>query len=75
MTKERRWQKIDVNFHWIKDWVNQNQVTVKRAQKIENLGDYPIKHHYDTHLKKVCLIYNMWKQTSDVSPCKSVLQF
>ena len=46
-----------MRFNWLKDRVEQKQIAVNWAPGIENLGDYPTKHHFGTYHRNKCPIY------------------
>jgi hypothetical protein len=63
--KQKRSKAIDMRFYWLKDRYEQKQFDFIWGPGIENLGDYPTKHHTGTHHSVVRPIYLYVK---DISP-------
>ena len=74
--KQKRSKSIDMRFHWLKDRVEQKQIAVNWAPGIENLGDYPTKHHFGSHHRKVRPIYLYLKDKSPstMQECARILK-
>ena len=56
--KQKRSKAIDMRFWWLKDKViAHKEFTIRWAKGIENLADYPTKHHSPSHHLRVRPIY------------------
>jgi hypothetical protein len=55
--KQKRSKAIDMQFYWLRDQMKQGMFDVYWAPGLNNLADYPTKHHSDKHHKAVCGIY------------------
>jgi hypothetical protein len=48
---------MDMRYYWLRDKVRQKQFNVFWVPGINNLADYPTKHHSGAHHRKVRDIY------------------
>ena len=55
--KQKRSKAIDMRFYWLQDRVQQGMFDVYRAPGLNNLADYPTKHHSGKYHKAVRGIY------------------
>jgi hypothetical protein len=55
--KQKRSKSIDMRFYWLRDRVKQGQFRVHWEPGTHNLADYPTKHHFGSHHRKVRPIY------------------
>ena len=51
--KQKRSKAIDMRFYWLQDRVQQGMFDVYWAPGLNNLADYPTKHHSGKHHKAV----------------------
>ena len=56
-TKQKRSKSMDMRIHWMRDRIKQKQFDLYWKPGLENLADYPTKHHSGRHHKKVRPIY------------------
>jgi hypothetical protein len=62
--KQKRSKAIDMRFYWLKDRYEQKQFDYVWGPGIENLADYPTKHHSGKHHSTVRPIYLYIKNKS-----------
>ena len=62
--KQKRSKAIDMRFYWLKDRFEQKQFDYVWGPGIENLADYPTKHHSGKHHSTVRPIYLYIKNKS-----------
>jgi hypothetical protein len=62
--KQKRSKAIDMGFYWLKDRFEQEQFDYVWGPGIENLADYPTKHHSGKHHSTVRPIYIYMKNKS-----------
>jgi hypothetical protein len=62
--KQTRIKAMDMRYYWLRDRVRQKQFNVFWERGINNLADYPTKHHSGAHHRKVREIYLYSKEES-----------
>ena len=72
--KQKRSKAIDMRFYWLCDRVQQGMFDVYWAPGLNNLADYPTKHHSGKHHKTVRGIYTYILKTV-LEPLKGVLNY
>ena len=55
--KQKRNKVIDMRFYWVRERVNQNQLTIYWIPGENNVGDYVSKHHSPAHHKTMRPIF------------------
>ncbi|CAB9526493.1 unknown protein [Seminavis robusta] len=55
--KQKRSKAIDMRFYWLKDRIEQDQLTIYWRPGITNKGDYFTKHHPALHHRAKCAKY------------------
>ena len=74
--KQKRSKAIDMRFYWLCDRVTQGMFNVYWEPGLNNLADYPTKHHSGTHHKAVCGIYLYQKDSPrTVKGCIELLNY
>ena len=74
--RQKRSKAIDMRFHWLKDRVtNHNQLDIAWAPGIQNLADYPTKHHSPGHhrLVRPIFLYEPGKSPTTIKGCNKIL--
>ena len=68
--KQRCSKAMDMRFHWIKDWIQQEQLLVYWHPGVKHFADYFTKHHNIHHHIKM---HNIYLSTTTNSDCATTL--
>jgi hypothetical protein len=73
--KQKRTKAMDMGYYWLRDRVRHKQFNVFRAPGINNLADYPTKHHSGAHHRKVrdIYLYDKEKSPSTIQGCIKIM--
>ena len=75
--KQKQLKAIDMRFWWLKDKViAHKEFTIRWAKGIENLADYPTKHHSLSHHLRVrpIYLYQKGKSPRTLQGCAEILK-
>ena len=74
--KQRQSKAIDMRFNWIRDRVSQQQFEIYWEKGIQNLADYPTKHHAPRYHQRVRPIYLHieGKSPTNMQGCHRILE-
>jgi hypothetical protein len=74
--KQKRSKAIDMRFYWLRDRVQQGMFDVYWEPGLNNLADYPTKHHSGKHHRKLRSIYLSEKDSpTTVQGCIELLNY
>ena len=73
--KQKRTKAMDMRYYWLRDRVRQKQFNVFWEPGINNLADYPTKHHSGAHHRKVrdIYLYDKEKSPSTIQGCIKIM--
>ena len=74
--KPKRSKTFDRQFWWLKDREEQKHFEIVWEAGIYNLADYPTKHHFSTHHKKVrpIYLYEEGRSPRTIEECEAILE-
>jgi hypothetical protein len=73
--KQKRTKAMDMRYYWLRDRVRQKQFNVFWEPGINNLADYPTKHHSGAHHKRLrdIYLYDKEKSPSTIQGCIKIM--
>jgi hypothetical protein len=73
--KQKRTKAMDMRYYWLRDRVRQKQFNVFWEPGINNLADYPTKHHSGAHHRRLrdIYLYDKEKSPSTIQGCIKIM--